>query len=389
MRCPCPLARAGHAEPDRAGRHLPAARGAAGPLHVQADGALPGPGHAAATARRVAGRRAGGHAAAIADAAEVRHITQLCRHVLVGERCRHAAVDLVVATQPALDGAAADARRHSLRRQPAGAAGAGAPRACARCWSAPHVDVADLDAVALPVLRHRVLLRLEKNWTAWTRTARWLDRRRMAAPPLTTVALPAEADSAPSPPRRRICWSTGSRTPGHAPVAARRRRHPALRPPRLRAGRRGAPSTGGRPRAAASRSCAASKPNRCPTGPCCWTPARRWPARRRQAAGRRMPGGRLFGAAAGRAPGRGWWCSARVLCCALPARLRQLHYAAIAGRLATLQPRRRRALGPAPAWATCTAPARCLPLSDFPADDEMRRPRRHAAALHVAACAAR
>lgn len=40
----------------------------------------------------------------------------------------------------------------------------------------------------------------------------------------------------------------------------------------------------------------------------------------------------------------------------------QPHYAAIAGRLATLQPR---AAGErstwAPAWATCTAPARCLP----------------------------
>ena len=30
-----PVLRAGHAEPDRAGRHLSAARGAAGPLHVQ------------------------------------------------------------------------------------------------------------------------------------------------------------------------------------------------------------------------------------------------------------------------------------------------------------------------------------------------------------------
>ena len=36
-----PVLRAGHAEPDRAGRHLSAARGAAGPLHVQHPGRLP------------------------------------------------------------------------------------------------------------------------------------------------------------------------------------------------------------------------------------------------------------------------------------------------------------------------------------------------------------
>ena len=102
---------------------------------------------------------------AIADAAEVRHITQLCRHVLVGERCRHAAVDLVVATQPALDGAATDARRHIRYGASPRALQAlvRAARVRALLAGRPHVDVADLDAVALPVLRHRVLLRLESE----------------------------------------------------------------------------------------------------------------------------------------------------------------------------------------------------------------------------------
>ncbi len=102
---------------------------------------------------------------AIADAAEVRHITQLCRHVLVGERCRHAAVDLVVATQLARDGAAADARRHIRYGASPRALQAlvRAARVRALLAGRPHVDVADLDAVALPVLRHRVLLRLESE----------------------------------------------------------------------------------------------------------------------------------------------------------------------------------------------------------------------------------
>jgi MoxR-like ATPase len=101
----------------------------------------------------------------IASPAEVLRITQLCRSVLVGERCRHAAVDLVVATQPATDGAGTDARRHIRYGASPRALQAlvRAARVRALLAGRAHVDVADLDAVALPVLRHRVLLRLESE----------------------------------------------------------------------------------------------------------------------------------------------------------------------------------------------------------------------------------
>lgn len=101
----------------------------------------------------------------IASPAEVLRITQLCRSVLVGERCRQAAVDLVVATQPAADGAGTDARRHIRYGASPRALQAlvRAARVRALLAGRAHVDVADLDAVALPVLRHRVLLRLESE----------------------------------------------------------------------------------------------------------------------------------------------------------------------------------------------------------------------------------
>ena len=107
----------------------------------------------------------------VASPADVLRITALCRTVLLGERCKDAAVNLVLATQPmadAADGAgaaAADARRHIRYGASPRALQALVRAARVRALMAgrAHVDVDDLAAVALPVLRHRILLRLESE----------------------------------------------------------------------------------------------------------------------------------------------------------------------------------------------------------------------------------
>jgi len=99
----------------------------------------------------------------LATPADVLRIGALARRVLLGERCKDAAVDLVAATQPAADdGADDDARRHIRYGASPRALQAlvRAARVRALMEGRVHVDLADLDAVALPVLRHRVLLRL-------------------------------------------------------------------------------------------------------------------------------------------------------------------------------------------------------------------------------------
>ncbi|MBK9359906.1 MAG: AAA family ATPase [Rubrivivax sp.] len=103
----------------------------------------------------------------LAGPADVLRIAQLCRTVLLGERCKDAAVDLVLATQPdpADGGSAAEPRRHIRYGASPRALQALVRAARVRALMAGrvHVDVADLDAVALPVLRHRVLLRLQSE----------------------------------------------------------------------------------------------------------------------------------------------------------------------------------------------------------------------------------
>ncbi len=105
----------------------------------------------------------------IASPADVLAITALCRTVLLGERCKDAAVDLVMATQPAAGGASGgasgDARRHIRYGASPRALQALVRAARVRALMAgrAHVDVEDLAAVALPVLRHRILLRLESE----------------------------------------------------------------------------------------------------------------------------------------------------------------------------------------------------------------------------------
>lgn len=98
---------------------------------------------------------------AIAGPAEVLRVAAVCRAVLVGERCKAAAVDLVMATQPAPDGVARHIRYGASPR--ALQALVRAARVRALMAGRPHLDIDDLAAVALPVLRHRVLLRLESE----------------------------------------------------------------------------------------------------------------------------------------------------------------------------------------------------------------------------------
>lgn len=101
----------------------------------------------------------------MAGPADVLRITDLCRTVLLGERCKEAAVDLIVATQPEPGGSPSDARRHIRYGASPRALQAVVRAARVRALMAgrPHVDVDDLEVVALPVLRHRVLLRLESE----------------------------------------------------------------------------------------------------------------------------------------------------------------------------------------------------------------------------------
>ena len=101
----------------------------------------------------------------IAGPDDVLRITELCRTVLLGDRCKEAAVDLIVATQPAVGGASADARRH-IRYGASPRALQSVVRAArvrALMSGRAHVDVDDLAEIALPVLRHRILLRLESE----------------------------------------------------------------------------------------------------------------------------------------------------------------------------------------------------------------------------------
>jgi MoxR-like ATPase len=101
----------------------------------------------------------------IASSLDVLRITEVCRTVLLGERCKKAAVDLIVATQPETKRSNSGARRHIRYGASPRALQAVVRSARVRAVMAgrSHVDVKDLEAVALPVLRHRILLRLESE----------------------------------------------------------------------------------------------------------------------------------------------------------------------------------------------------------------------------------
>jgi MoxR-like ATPase len=91
--------------------------------------------------------------AAVLRPAEVLALTALCRSVLVSARCKQAAIDLVLATQPSASHDAGDALQSLVR----------AARVRAVMAGRAHLDIEDLAEVALPTLRHRVLLRLESE----------------------------------------------------------------------------------------------------------------------------------------------------------------------------------------------------------------------------------
>jgi MoxR-like ATPase len=102
---------------------------------------------------------------AVLQPADVLGLTTLCRATLVSERCKQAAIALVLATQPSSASDQPSGREHirygaspralqSLVR---------AARVRAVMSGRSHLDIDDLAAVALPTLRHRVLLRLESE----------------------------------------------------------------------------------------------------------------------------------------------------------------------------------------------------------------------------------
>jgi MoxR-like ATPase len=101
--------------------------------------------------------------APLLDAPRVLELMALCREVLLTESIKQAAVALISATQPAGPRASALATRH-LRYGASPRALQGLVRAArvhAVLAGRSHVDYADLEAVALPILRHRVLLKLD------------------------------------------------------------------------------------------------------------------------------------------------------------------------------------------------------------------------------------
>ena len=97
--------------------------------------------------------------------AGVLELQALCRTVLVAERCKQAAVDLVLATQPAAEAPQDDPRLHVRYGASPRALQAliRAARVRAVMSGRSHLDIEDIAAVAPPVLRHRILLRLESE----------------------------------------------------------------------------------------------------------------------------------------------------------------------------------------------------------------------------------
>jgi MoxR-like ATPase len=96
---------------------------------------------------------------------EVAEVMALCKTVLIATDCKRAAVDLVLATQPDAAAASPVARRHLRYGASPRALQAliRAARVRAVLAGRAHIDMDDLSEVALPVLRHRVLLKVESE----------------------------------------------------------------------------------------------------------------------------------------------------------------------------------------------------------------------------------
>ncbi len=86
-------------EPDRAGGHLPAARGAGRPLHAEAQGRLPDRDEELAILERMARTQAVPPIAPVADVAQVMRARQLVDRIYVDDKVKRYIVDLVFATR--------------------------------------------------------------------------------------------------------------------------------------------------------------------------------------------------------------------------------------------------------------------------------------------------
>jgi len=99
------------------------------------------------------------HLPQVLDAARVGEIMGLARTIVIADRLKQAAVDLVLATHPRNGGAGRHFRYGASPR--ALQSMLRAARVHALMESHAHVGYSDLSAVALPCLRHRVLLTID------------------------------------------------------------------------------------------------------------------------------------------------------------------------------------------------------------------------------------
>ena len=154
-----PVLRHRHAEPDRTGRHLSAARSAARPLHVQHQGRLPRPSTRRSASSATDGKDEAVELTKVLSGKAIVNLQKLVRSVPVGDYV----IDYVArpgaghAAQGS-DGAGFRQEDGRLRRRPARRP---VPRATAgKAFAAMDgrfsVAIDDIKKAAIPVLRHRI-----------------------------------------------------------------------------------------------------------------------------------------------------------------------------------------------------------------------------------------
>ena len=132
--------RAGHAEPDRAGGHVPAARGAGRPLHAEAQGRLPEPRRRAADHGSHDRRRCRAKvSAARARREQLLEARKVVRDVYMDESVKDYIVDLVFATREPSRRAEGSGAADRVRRVPARHDRAEPRRARARVPAPPRL----------------------------------------------------------------------------------------------------------------------------------------------------------------------------------------------------------------------------------------------------------
>jgi len=104
------------------------------------------------------------------DAKVIEHIKAAARQVILTDHLKQAAVRLILSTHPEHELAVAEARQHiRYGASPRGLqALVRAGRIRALIDGRTHVAVADLEALALPVLRHRVMLNIDSELSGYT-----------------------------------------------------------------------------------------------------------------------------------------------------------------------------------------------------------------------------